>query len=279
MITRALYDYLTDNRDLTGHAAERFRTDQIVEGMTCRTRNDARRFLRSRVGNQIFAERRPQESDAHTAITLRRISSTAEFSLSGTEPFQQSLLQLDVWTRGGEAVKRGYIIAKLLELATSSYHHDYWGTTYIGDVTIERELSSFNLPADGSDYWTHNENFDVLVHHATPAAAYPTRQLQTVITFLTAYNAGDWFKVSVRDSIIPENRTLDTIRWQVTTSSLTFDTTVDLETVANTATVVYADRVLEIKRTLGLESLPVIVRATLTDDTGTTSTAQEIQSG
>lgn len=172
MITQSLYRYLTEATDLAGHASQPFLQPQTVSGVVCTNRNEVRELLRSKVGKQFYAERLPQDASAHTAVTLRTISAGREYSTAGSCPWQTTVVQVDVFTRGGDALLRGDAVVKLLTLAIESYRNDYWDTVYIGDVTIERETMGLFPPNDGSDSWTCQQGFDVLIHHAAHAAEF-----------------------------------------------------------------------------------------------------------
>lgn len=217
MITQALYRYLTDPRNLTGHAAVRFSADQVVAGVAYRDRNQVREQIRARVGKSFFAGRRPQNGRSPTAVTLRLISSTIDESLAGVCPWRVSVVQVDVWTRGGDAAIRGSVLATLLELATVGYHGDSWDETWIGDVTLERPAEPVPVaPVDGSDLWTFVNSFDLRIHHAAVGAEYPITPLEPVLEFLTPRGVGEWFSVSAESSRIPENRSITNVQIIIT---------------------------------------------------------------
>lgn len=284
MITRALYRYLTDPRHLSGHPAEKFVEDVTVSGVVCTNRNEVRELIRSKVGKQIYAERRPQDSSAHTAVTLRTIGGNREYSTAGGCPWQISLIQVDVWCRGGDEVLRGNAVCRALQLAVDGFHHDYWDDIYIGEVAIERESMSLFPPVDGSDTWTYQESFDIAVHHQVPAAEHPLERLQAVVEFRDGFDVGDWLRITGENSIVPSNREIATVEWWLYIG--------DYDVHYGP----YAAQHTEAFEALGLDVLivplgielerggfwilnAVTVRMRIVDNTGTISEVTEVQSG
>ena len=280
MITQAIFDYLTDAADLTGHAAERFRADVVVGDATLRNRNDARREIRSTVGRSIFLGRRPEDSNAHTAISLRVVTAIPDVALSGSRPATMTLVQIDTWTRSGQAAQRGDRVSQLLQVALGGYHGDVWGSAWIGEATIERASVNVIPPGDGSDDWTHQRSFDLMVHHVTPAAEYPSRQLAAQLVFLTDYDVGTWLKMTAAGSTVPENREISTLSWNITcTNGSLAVPNVGPHQALDEATYRGTGLQLEVLRGSTFIGVPITAEVTVTDDTGQQSTTEVLQDG
>lgn len=280
MIARALFDYLTDARDLEGHPAERFRQDVTIGDHLCRNRNDARQAIRSTVGRAIYLGRRPEASSSHTAITIRIVTSIPDVALSGSRPASMTLLQIDTWTRGNMSARRGSRVSELLQVATAGYHTDYWGDVWIGETTVERSSLQVVPPSDGSDSWTHQHSFDLMVHHVSAAAEYPSRALSAELEFLTAYDAGDWLKMSAATSTIPENRAISSLTWDITCSKGTLNVpSVGPNQPLDEATYRGTGLQLEVLRGSTFIGVPITAQVTVVDDTGEISETEVIQNG
>lgn len=280
MITQALFDYLTDASDLTGHPAERFRSDVTVGEHTLRNRNDARAVIRAAVGRSIYLGRRPEASPSPTAVSLRTVTEIPDVALSGGRPASMTLLQVDTWTRGPMSAKRGHRVARLLQVATHGYHGANWGDVWIGEATVERASLQVIPPGDGSDDWTHQHSFDLMVHHVIAAAEYPSRTLTAQVEFLTGYDAGDYLKLSAASTIIPENRELTSLSWYVscTNGNLTVSDVAPHEGL-DESTHRGTGLQLEVLRGITFIGVPITAQVTVTDDTGETDQTEETQSG
>jgi len=271
----ALYRYLTDQRALPGHPAERFAKPRVVGEVTCLTRNDARQAIRDRVGKQIYLERVPQ-SVGHTAIELRTITSESEYGIAGEEDHGLELLLATVHARQADAAMRANNTASLLRLAISGYSGDYWGDTYIGECLVESQSTQSTPPGDGSDDWTHSVTLDVSVRYsANDTATYPSDLLRTVIDVL---QTGSQLRLSTLRSVVVPNRPLATAHWVIRNGSAAGAIVLTISGVAHSASTVpdtsgtFANPVLD----TSLISLPPTyhISCTLTDDTGSTSSAE-----
>ena len=207
----ALYRYLTSPGDLPGLPAKLFERPRTVNGLTCTNRNDARRWFRDRVGVAVFADRVPQGSH-HAAVELRTISSDPAYATSGAVDGEQEYLSAFVYTKDGDASLRADTIARLINLAVSGYHGDYWDGTYIGECLVDTRQSLAISPADASDKWTHQVRLDLsilYVEEGTPV--YAADELSAEIR--TQVTADDLYLFA--DVTIPEGRTLSAVTWVV----------------------------------------------------------------
>lgn len=181
MLARGLKNYLTGPIDPTGHPAEPFESVQVLDGLTLRDRNDARRYIQDRIGEHVYASRRPARSDsAHTAVTIRQISADLEVPLIGETDTLTSILQVDVWTRSGDADWRARITGKLIRIACNNFV-GWWGTERITGCLVRRQGELPSAPGDGTDDWSFRYSMDFEVKHIEAAAVYPAAELMAVI--------------------------------------------------------------------------------------------------
>jgi hypothetical protein len=172
MISKALRNYLIFPGELTGHAATEFAEPQTLGGLTLLTRNDARRYLRDRVGDRIYAGRRPQEiGSAHTAVTLRQVASTPDLPLLGEIDSAETVIEVNTWTRGVDADYRGELCGRLIQIATSGFVGS-WDDLAIGGSSIERAGMQVFPPGGATDEWPFLWSFDIRVNHSQAAPLY-----------------------------------------------------------------------------------------------------------
>lgn len=280
-VRQSLYRYLTDNRALPGHPAQRFASDRVVGELKLKTRNDARQALRDKVGREIYADRIRQKSAAHTAIELRTVSSEAEYALKGEHDISRELLLINVYARGSDAAQRATNTAALVRLAISGYAGDYWDSTYIGECLIESESTQSFAPGDASDDWTHLMTLDASVSYRnTRAALYPQDMLQAVVRVT---KTGTQLRLDSTRSIVSEGRPLTTAQWVLRDGGPTGASVLvisgNADSAATTANVsgTNANPVVN----LSLVTLPTTynVALTLTDENGTSSTAEVLFNG
>lgn len=281
MIEQGLYDYLTDTEDLTGHPAARFSSAQSIEGFTINNRNEARRILRDKIGREIYSNRRPINSSTHTAIVLRTIASgETYYKLSGEDTTTQSVIQVDVMTKGGQDAIRAQTVAKLIKLCVSGYHADSWGEYRIAECRVERISSFAETPPAAGDDWTFRTSMDLIVtYDQLVAAVYPDQLLDAAITWTLPAGESTELKVSASDSIIPEGRSLATVAWEVrvndpdsaAVSSISGTAAMGVTEANITGT--YASPAFD-RTTFGLSSATVYLTLTVTDDTGGTDSAE-----
>lgn len=169
ILSKGLRDYLVDTTPVTGYPATAFRDPQTVGDLTITDRDEARRYLRARVGNEIYASRRPREGSQHTAVTLRRIATNRVDEVGGGTPLADAIIQVDVWTRGPEAALRGEITAILIRLACEGFGAGTWGGVTIADCEVAREAEFVETPKQGDD-WTHRYSMDLRVHYYQASA-------------------------------------------------------------------------------------------------------------
>lgn len=182
MLQRSLKKYLIEPKDLTGHPAEPFERPQVLDDLTFLTRNDARRYIRDVVGQHVYAARRPIRSDSsHTAITIRQLSDDSILPLWGEDDTLASVLQVDVWARGGDADHRSTQIGKLIRIAVNNYA-GLWGTSIIMGVAVRRQGSLPIPPGNATDDWPFRYSMDFEVKHIEAAAIYPVELLTARIT-------------------------------------------------------------------------------------------------
>ncbi len=172
MILKATYDYLTDPIDAVAFADVPFRYPAEFAGLIVTSRNDARRELRSRVGLEIYAARRPQKSSQHSAVTLRLISCNRELETVGEHDLAEAFVQVDCWARGGDAAQRSEVIATLVRLATVGSHSCTWGQVKILGVSIARESQQVQLSDQGSSVWDFSSSIDLRIHFAQASASF-----------------------------------------------------------------------------------------------------------
>ena len=273
-ITQSLYNYLMDPADLTGHPARKFQAAQTINGWTIANRNDARRYLRDQVGRAIYADRRPQDTNAHTAVILRTLGSDPNYDLAGADAENVHFVEVAVLAKTTDSARRCQTISKLIELSCSGYHGDYWGDTYIGECTVDRDGSDVLEPGDASDHWTHRYTMDLRITHDDVAPIYPSTPLQAVITFPLAFGEGDSFLMSAAGSVIPEGRTLADIAWQVTRdghSTITFNGTPQIAVATANITGTYINPAITRASFTTVQAGSCNVQLTITDDDGRTS--------
>lgn len=186
-LAESLYQYLTSEADLTGQAAKPFRNPQTVDGMVCNNRNDARRYLRNRIGKAIYKARRPQGSE-HQALVIRRINTDREYHLQGEFGCPESNMEFTLFARGAAADRRNEITAALLRLALSSYSGPMGTTTktHIGTIQILRESERPLPPPDGGDDWAAVYSFDAQIRHSDVAPEFSAEELTAEIGVTTS---------------------------------------------------------------------------------------------
>lgn len=212
LITRALARYLTEDKDLTGHAAQPFARPQTIDDMVLNSRNDARRWLRSLVGGHVYARRVPQKCSAHTAITIGLLARNKTQPLIGEVGVVDSTLQVNVLSRGPGADNRATTVGQLLTIATSNYR-GWWHDTYVHNVQVERDDDMAEEPTDGSDTWAWQWSMDMTVGHDTTSPIYPTDVLTARLEITK--RSGGIIVLSAANSTIPEGLTLPSVHWFV----------------------------------------------------------------
>lgn len=210
LITRALAKYLTEDKEVLGHAAYPFARVQAIDDMVCKNRNDARRWLRSLVGGHVYARRVPQKCTAHTAITIGLLARNKDQPLIGEVGVVDSTLEIKVLTRGAGADHRATTVGQLLTLAVSNYR-GWWFDTYVHNVQVERDSDMAEEPADGSDTWPWMWSTDITVGHDSVSPIYPT-DLLTARVDITK-RSGGIIALSAFNSVVPEGVTLTSVYW------------------------------------------------------------------
>ena len=171
MIDKALYDYLTDPAELTGHPADPFLSPQKIGNVTLTNRNDARRGVRSRLGQHIYTGRVPHGVTAPTTCTLRVIPMDRFLTTVGAHSQARAVVQVDVYARGPDAAMRAAMTSNLIRIATMAYHGDYWGDIWIAGCNVERDGQFIDTPFD-SKHWTQRYSQDLIVQFAEATACY-----------------------------------------------------------------------------------------------------------
>lgn len=290
-LKQALHRYLIDPTDLPGHPAVPFVRARTVAGLRCEHRNDARRWLRSKVGgNGVFASRRPQtqalpNSDPlHSAIVLRTTLHDPVYDLAGDHGAATELLSVDVLTRSADAAARAETIADLLTLALSGYVRDYWGDVYIEECLIDSRSSNAYPPPDGSDNWTHGVSLPLTVQYLNEAApVYPADPLHARITYGQSPGVGTEFRVSAGTTLVPEGREIATVAWELRSGSASGSLLVSFSgpAAAAVATSDVSGTYLEpaIDRAAHGITGAIWVKVTVTDSAGAVSITEGFQNG
>lgn len=211
-VKQALYQYLTDPEDLPGLPAKLFARTRRIAGIDCKSRNDARRWFRDRVGRAVYSDRIP-ERNQNTAVELKTITTRPEYGLPGAIDGTTEYLAVTIRTRGADSSARCDTVARLISLAVAGYHGDNWGDVYIGECLIETQASTAIPPIDSSDIWTNEIRLDltvIYVEEATPVYAADELGVEIVST-VTSDNELRLL-ASVR---LPEGRTVEAVTWTI----------------------------------------------------------------
>ncbi len=173
MISKGLYDYLTDSRELSGHPATAFARPQTIPGtgITLIDRNDARKQIRDRVGRQIYLGRLPRGQSPHTWMSIVEEPILSDQTLSGETEQARALIQVDVFTQGVDAAMRAMVIKELLRIAVAGWHADYWGDVVVVGCAVPRITKLTESPIRGDD-WVHRYSMDLDVQYVQAAAVY-----------------------------------------------------------------------------------------------------------
>lgn len=238
-VRTALYRYLTEPKDLPGLPAVTFERPRIIGDMEVNSRNDARRWLRSKIDPAgIYQGRRPQQHRKPTAIVLTSTTSSPEYGLAGAEEGTEEFVQATVACYGGDAAVRANNVAQLLMLAVGGWSGGNWGDTYVGECLVDGRSSRTVSPVDSSDAWVFEEILGLNILYCDEAAAYYAAEQLTAE--ITATLAGDSLRLSAESSLIPAGRTLASVTWLITDLSgatlLTFGGTPNASAVAANVT-------------------------------------------
>lgn len=277
----SLATYLLGRQDLPGLPAVEFDRPRTIEGIVCRNRNDARQGIRSKIGDRVFFDRRPQDIKDHTAIVLQTLTATPDYGLAGQVDGSNELLMIHAFARTGDAGRRAQAVGDLLSLAISGYVGDYWGSTYIGECLVESQQSDSEPPPDGTDDWLFTRRLDVSVlFRDESAAGYPYEVFQAFLTWGLNPGESPELRLSAATSVVPGGRTLVDVAWDIRTGGptgpivLSFNGSPQLSPgaagVTGTSLAPSIDRA-----TYGLSSVFVHVTLTLTDNTGGQVTISE----
>lgn len=275
----ALYRYLTSPGDLPGLSDIPFTRPRVINGLSCSTRNDARRWFRDRVGSAVFSDRVPQGAH-HAAVELRSVSSDLAYSTTGAVDGEQEYVSAFVYAKDGDAALRVDTIGRLLNLAISGYHGDYWDGVYIGECLLETPSSQAIQPADASDRWTHHIRLDysiLYVEEGTPVYAADSLSAD-IRTHYTTDNL-----LLFGDVIIPEGRSLTAVTWIIRQNdqngTLLFTTTGDPYSAvgAGNTTGTKLNPVID-RTTYGLTG-QLFIRLIVGDDSTATVTKEIISNG
>lgn len=279
-VKAALYRYLTEPGDLTGPAAIPFSRPRIVSGLTIKNRNDARRWLRDRVGSSIYSGRRPMKPSEHTQIYLRTSFTEQPTGLTGEIDGRTELVEAAIICRKADAPARCEVVADLLSLCVGGWGGGYWGDTYVGECLVDGRTSRTYSPVDGSDDWLHEVQLGLDIIYIDEATAqYAADGLRAVIAYLQNPGVDGIFRVSALQSVIPEGRTLASVAWNIRQGDASGASLISLSGAAN-AVVSTAN----VSGTFGQPSIdrvaygitgPVWVSLTITDSFGEQSTFAE----
>lgn len=227
MITLALYDYLTHEADLTSRAdTELFASPLSVGSLVVRNRNDARKYLRGRLGKRIYNGRNPDDS-GQSALLLRQVAGQPEYHLRG-EYCRDAVIQADVLTRSHNATIENEVIATLLQMAVTAYR-GVWSTRHPTNVYSVQVIRSNDIPTSpkgGEVLWTHRKSIDLSIKYDFARAEMPVAKLST--TALIDY-ANNVLRV-IAVPLVPVGRTLTNCSWVITdgTDTVTFGGAPDL---------------------------------------------------
>lgn len=281
-VKSALYRYLTDPGDLPGLPAVPFARPRTIAGLTIANRNDARRWLRDRIGSAIYSGRRPMKPSEHSQVYLRTAYTSPAHDMAGAVDGTTELIDVVVVCRKADAAARAETIADLLQLACGGWRGGYWGDTFVGECLMDGRVSRTYSPADSSDDWLHEiaMGFDVMYADQS-AAIYPADPLRAVVSYGQDPGIGDEFRVSASSSIIPEGRTLATVQWVIRDGSATGTVLVSISGGANAVVTApnvggtYASPAFD--RTAFSITGTVHVQLTITDSSGEVATIGEIR--
>ena len=127
------------------------------------------------VGRRITRERRRADrkhtapEEGPTAITIGRISTNRQYSLTGPEiGTADVLLRIEAWAKGDNCWPLVDVIFETLRNLLPGVRRE-WEGVYVQGCTIENEGTDAEAPIDASDYWDANYGFDLRVHHLQPA--------------------------------------------------------------------------------------------------------------
>ena len=208
-----LYDYLTRQSDYTGHAARPFVQPLTLDGTRLSHRNDARRELRSRVGNRVYLDRRPEDAGDQPSIVLRYMNGSHEYGLAGEAPCSEAFLELTVYTSGADAARRGGTIYGLVHTALSGYHAGYWGDVLIGECLVDAARTLATPPPDASDRWTFTRRMNISVYYY--AANTPTYSEYPLSAVLLGTVTSSDLRLDSTSSLIAQGISLTTVAWQL----------------------------------------------------------------
>ena len=170
MIAKALADYLRSTEPITGYPATPFREPQTVGDLTINNREEARRYVRSRVGDEIYAARKPRNGSQNLAVTLRRIVTNRVHEIGGGAQLADAIIQTDVWARYEPNPElRAEITATLIRLCCEGFGASTWGDIVVADCMVVREGEFSETPIDGDD-WTYRYSMDLMIFYNQPSA-------------------------------------------------------------------------------------------------------------
>ena len=170
MLQKGLRDYLVKEYPVnTGVNATAFRTAQVVGDLSVLDRDDARRYIRNEIGDQVHAGRVKSDTNATTVVTLRRISTDRLDVLTGGTPMANSVIQVDVRTRDPGAALRGEKVATLIRLACEGFRAGTWGSVDIKGCEVVREAELWDEPKQGST-WDYRYSMDLHVYYGQASA-------------------------------------------------------------------------------------------------------------
>lgn len=212
-----LYDYLTRQSDYTGHAAKPFRAPLKFDGMTLTNRNDARRELRSRLGNRVFLDRRPEDAGDATSCVIRWLNGQNDYGLAGETAGSEAFLELTVYASGQDAARRGGTVYGLLHTALSGYHAGYFGDVLIGECLVDAARTLASPPPDASDRWTFTRRMNASVYYY--AANTPEYSAYPLTAYVSATVTPTEIRLDSTSSLIAEGIKLTTVAWQFRTSA------------------------------------------------------------
>lgn len=274
-IKRALYEYLTSAATLTGLPAKPFVREMFVNGLSCKNRNDARRWLRDRVGSAVFNSRVP-EGNRQASIEIRSVSAEREHDLTGAVDGRREYVMLTSRAIGGDASLRVDTINGLLTLALDGYHGDYWGETYIGECLADTEGSFSVPPAEPSDNWTFEQRLDLSVLYQPEAS--PMYAADVLTASIGHVFTEDELRLTGQ-VLIPEGREITSVAWTVRAGSSSG--TVRVTTSGAPGATAGSGTKLHPCWDISTYTLTGIlwVSFTATDDSGATSTTEAIING
>lgn len=173
MIIYGLHKYLTDPASVDNTSFSNRGTSEAQEGLgvTLKNRDDARRELQGRIGQDVYWGRKPGGIKP-AYMVLDVVADSSQSVTSGVTGSNEALVQIDCFTNGHQASQRNEVLAFLVRMACDGFRGKKWGDYFVGSCVLQNIASDQLEPIGAKGKWTFVTSLDFNVSYKTPSPIF-----------------------------------------------------------------------------------------------------------